>query len=422
MAISALGINHQTAPIALRERVAFAPERMPQALRALRELPGVEAAAILSTCNRTELYLDHAAGSANNAIDWLGGFHGLRTTDLAPLAYTHEDANAVRHLFRVATGLDSLVLGEPQILGQLKHAYRQAQDARTLSGPLEQLLQRSFSVAKVVRTETRLGANAVSVAYAAVRLATQVFDEMPRRQAILVGAGETVELVARHLMGAGVRRIVVANRTLERARALAERVGGLAVRLDDLELHMGDGDIVVTAIHAEQPVLAPDMIRRLMAARRRRPLFIADLGVPRNVDNAVGELDDVYLYSVDDLQAVVEAGLRGRREAAAQAESLIALHVDDFMAWWRERAAASTIVAMRGRADAARQAVVERALRRLANGESPEAVLEYLSHTLTNRLLHRPTVGLRNAAALGDNEFIERAARILSLEPRGDQR
>jgi glutamyl-tRNA reductase len=422
MAISALGINHQTAPIALRERVAFAPERMPEALRALRELPGVEAAAILSTCNRTELYLDHRPGSASHAIDWLGGFHGLRSAELVPLAYAHEDANAVRHLFRVATGLDSLVLGEPQILGQLKHAYRQAQDARTLSGPLEQLLQRSFSVAKVVRTETRLGANAVSVAYAAVRLATQVFDEMPRRQAILVGAGETVELVARHLMGAGVRRMVVANRTLERARTLAERVGGLAVRLDDLELHLGDGDILVTAIHADQPVLTPEMIRRLMAARRRRPLFIADLGVPRNVDAGVGDLDDVYLYSVDDLQAVVEAGLRGRREAAAQAESLIALHVDDFMAWWRERAAASTIVAMRGRADAARQAVLERALRRLANGESPEAVLDYLSRTLTNRLLHRPTVGLRNAAALGDNEFIERAARILSLEPRGDQR
>jgi glutamyl-tRNA reductase len=216
--------------------------------------------------------------------------------------------------------------------------------------------------------------------------------------------------------------MVVANRTLERARTLAERVGGLAVRLDDLERHLGDGDILVTAIHADQPVLTPEMMRRLMAARRRRPLFIADLGVPRNVDAGVGDLDDVYLYSVDDLQAVVEAGLRGRREAAAQAESLIALHVDDFMAWWRERAAASTIVAMRGRADAARQAVLERALRRLANGESPEAVLDYLSRTLTNRLLHRPTVGLRQAAALGDNEFIERAARILSLEPPSDQR
>jgi glutamyl-tRNA reductase len=416
MAISALGINHQTAPIALRERVAFAPERMGAALHALRGLPGIDAAAILSTCNRTELYLDHAPGASGQAIDWLGGFHGLRSADLAPSAYTHQDAHAVRHLFRVATGLDSLVLGEPQILGQLKQAYRQAQDARTLSGPLEQLMQRSFSVAKLVRTETRLGANAVSVAYAAVRLATQVFDEMPRRQAVLVGAGETIELVARHLIGAGVRRIVVANRTLERARALADRVGGLAIRLGELDHHLGDSDIVVTAIHADRAVLTADSVRRLMTARRRRPLFVADLGVPRNVDAAAGEFDDVYLYSVDDLQAVVEAGLRGRREAAAQAESLIALHVDDFMAWWRERAAASTIVAMRGRAEAARQAVLERARRRLATGESPEAVLDYLSRTLTNRLLHRPTVGLRSAAALGDNEFIERAARILSLE------
>lgn len=416
MAISALGINHQTAPIALRERVVFAPEHMGAALHSLRGLPGIDAAAILSTCNRTELYLDHAPGASGQAIDWLGGFHGLRSADLAPRAYTHQDAHAVRHLFRVATGLDSLVLGEPQILGQLKQAYRQAQDARTLSGPLEQLMQRSFSVAKLVRTETRLGANAVSVAYAAVRLATQVFDEMPRRQAVLVGAGETIELVARHLIGAGVRRIVVANRTLERARALAERVGGLAIRLGELDHHVGDSDIVVTAIHADRAVLTADSVRRLMTARRRRPLFVADLGVPRNVDAAAGEFDDVYLYSVDDLQAVVEAGLRGRREAAAQAESLIALHVDDFMAWWRERAAASTIVAMRGRAEAARQAVLERARRRLATGESPDAVLDYLSRTLTNRLLHRPTVGLRSAAALGDNEFIERAARILSLE------
>ena len=417
MAILALGINHATAPIALRERVAFAPERTPEALRDLSMLPGVGAAAILSTCNRTELYVDHEPGAEQSALDWLERFHGFARSELHTATYRYQDEHAVRHVFRVATGLDSLVVGEPQILGQLKQAYRLAQDARTLSGPLEQLLQRSFSVAKNVRTETRLGANAVSVAYAAVRLAAQVFDEMPKRQALLVGAGETIELVARHLLGAGVRRTIVVNRTLERARALADRIGGQAARLSDLDTHLADCDILVTATHGNDPVIRAQAVKRAFAGRRRRPLFAVDLGVPRNIEAAVGELDDVYLYTVDDLRNVVEEGLRGRREAAAQAESMVALHVEEFMSWWRERAAASTIVSMRRRADQARHDVLERALKRLHQGATPEQALEFLSHTLTNRLLHRPTVGLRSAAALGDEEFLEFASRLLALEP-----
>jgi glutamyl-tRNA reductase len=417
MAILALGINHATAPIALRERVAFAPERTPAALRDLSTMPGVGAAAILSTCNRTELYVDHEPGAEHHALDWLERFHGFSRSELHTSTYRYQDEHAVRHVFRVATGLDSLVVGEPQILGQLKQAYRIAQEAHTLSGPLEQLLQRSFSVAKNVRTETRLGANAVSVAYAAVRLAAQVFDEMPRRQALLVGAGETIELVARHLLGAGVRRTIVVNRTLERARSLADRIGGQAARLADLDTHLVDCDILVTATHGSEPVIRADAVKRAFTERRRRPLFAVDLGVPRNIDAAVGDLDDVYLYTVDDLRSVVEEGLRGRREAAAQAESMVALHVEEFMAWWRERAAASTIVSMRRRAEQARSDVLDRALKRLQHGASPEQALEFLSHTLTNRLLHRPTVGLRSAAALGDEEFLEFATRLLALEP-----
>ncbi|MBK8068885.1 MAG: glutamyl-tRNA reductase [Rhodanobacteraceae bacterium] len=416
MAILALGINHATAPIALRERVAFAPERTPDALRDLRALPGVGAAAILSTCNRTEVYVDHEPGAEQKALTWLERFHGLDPAELHPATYRYQDAQAVRHVFRVATGLDSLVVGEPQILGQLKQAYRIAQDARTLSGPLEQLLQRSFSVAKTVRTETRLGANAVSVAYAAVRLATQVFDEMPKRQALLVGAGETIELVARHLVGAGVRRTLVVNRTLERAHALADRIGGQAARLADLETHLVDCDILVTATHGNDPVVRSDMVRRAFAGRRRRPLFAVDLGVPRNIEASVGDLDDVYLYSVDDLRGIVEEGLRGRREAAAQAESMVTLHVEEFMAWWRERSAASAIISMRQRAEQARADVLERARKRLRHGDTPEQALEFLANTLTNRLLHRPTVGLRSAAAVGDEEFLEFASRLLALE------
>lgn len=417
MAILALGINHATAPVSLRERVAFAPERTPAALQDLRTLPGVGAAAILSTCNRTELYVDHEPGAERQALHWLERFHGLKPSELHAVTYHHEDLQAVRHVFRVATGLDSLVIGEPQILGQLKQAYRIAQDARTLSGPLEQLLQRSFSVAKTVRTQTRLGANAVSVAYAAVRLAAQVFDEMPRRQVVLVGAGETIELVARHLLGAGVRRITVINRTLERARTLADRIGGQAARLSELETHLQDCDILVTATHGSEPVIQAESLRRAFAGRRRRPLFAVDLGVPRNIEAAVAELPDVYLYTVDDLRHVIEEGMRGRREAAAQAESMITLHVEEFMAWWRERAAASTIISMRKRADQARVDVLDRARRYLRQGATPEQALEYLSEALTNRLLHRPTVGLRSAAALGDEDSLDFASRLLALEP-----
>lgn len=421
MAILALGINHATAPLALRERVAFAPERTPAALHELSTLPGVDAAAILSTCNRTELYVDHSPGAEDQAQGWLQRFHGVRAVELQPATYRYQDAHAVRHVFRVATGLDSLVVGEPQILGQLKQAYRFAQDARTLSGPLEQLLQRSFAVAKTVRTETRLGANAVSVAYAAVRLATQVFDEMPRRQAVLVGAGETIELVARHLHGAGVRKLLVLNRTLERAQALADRVGAQAARLSELEAQLADCDILVSAAGGSEPLVRSAAVRRAFAGRRRRPLFAVDLGVPRNIEAGVGELDDVYLYSVDDLRNVVEEGLRGRREAAVQAESMVSLHVEEFMAWWRERSAGSAIVAMRERAERARDELIARAQKRLRNGESPEAVLEFLAHTLTNRLLHRPTVGLRSAAALGDEEFVEFAARLMALKAVGGE-
>ena len=417
MAILAIGINHASAPLALRERVAFAPERTPAALKELHDTPGVDAAAILSTCNRTEVYVEHGPGAQSHALDWLLRFHGLDLADLASATYQYQDAAAVRHIFRVATGLDSLIIGEPQILGQLKQAYRLAQDARTLSGPLEQLLQRSFSVAKSVRTETRLGANAVSVAYAAVRLATQVFDEMHKRHVVLVGAGETIELVARHLLGAGVRRMVVVNRTLERARALAERIGGQAARLEDLRLHLADCDILVTAAHGSEPLLTAAMLRQARSARKHHALFAVDLGVPRNIEAAAAKLDDIYLYSIDDLKDVVEEGMRGRRAAAQQAESMVALHVDEFMGWWRERLAAGAIVSMRARADLARANSLAQALKRLRHGDAPEVVLEQLSHALTNRLLHRPTVGLRSAAALGDEEFLEMAVRLLALEP-----
>lgn len=417
MAILALGINHATAPLALRERVAIAPERSAGALRELRALPGVNAAAILSTCNRTELYIDQMPEVEIDPLGWLGRTQGLPVDEIQPVAYHHRDELAVRHVFRVATGLDSLVLGEPQILGQLKQAYRQAQEERTLSGPLEQLLQRSFAVAKLVRSETRLGANPVSVAYAAVRLALQVFDEMPRRQALLIGAGETIELVARHLLGAGLKRSVVANRTLERARLLAERVGGQAIRLGEVEEALAECDILIAAAQTTTPLVDVAMLRKVAPRRRHRPLFAVDLGVPRNLDPGLAELADVYLYTVDDLREVVEEGMRGRREAADRAEAMVSLHVEGFMAWWRERQASGAIVTMRQRAERVAEQSLQRARRQLDRGQEPAQVLDQLAKSLTNRLLHRPTVGLRQAAALGDEEFVEFAARLLALDP-----
>ena len=417
MALLALGINHATASLGLRERLAIPPEATPRALESLRASGPVAAAAILSTCNRTEVYVDHDGEGEAATCAWLSEFQGVRLSELTPTLYRHSDADAVRHVFRVATGLDSLIVGEPQILGQLKEAYRLAHAARSLSGPLDQMLQRAFAAAKDVRTETQVGAGAVSVAYAAVRLAGQVFDQMDQRSALLIGAGETLQLTARHLVSAGVKRIVVANRTLDRARALASRVGGVAVRLSDIDMHLVDCDVLIAAVQVDTALIDAARVRRAMKARRYRPLFAVDLGVPRNVDPAVGEVSDVYLYTVDDLRAVVDEGLNERRHAARQAEHLIDVHVSAFMGWWRERAAGEAISVMRQRADVARADVLAKAQRRLAAGESPEAVLEFLSHTLTNRLLHRPTVGLRSAAALGDSEFLEMASRLLSLEP-----
>ncbi len=417
MALLALGINHATAPLKLRERLAIAPEATPRALHALRDCGPVAAAAILSTCNRTEVYVDHDGKGDAATCAWLSEFQGVRLRDIEPALYRHSDADAVRHVFRVATGLDSLIVGEPQILGQLKEAYRLAHAARSLSGPLDQMLQRAFAAAKDVRTETRLGAGAVSVAFAAVRLAGQVFDRMEKRSALLVGAGETIELTARHLTGGGLRRIVVANRTLERARALADGIGGMAVRLSDIDEHLVECDIVVTAVQVDAPLLDMARMQRAMRARRYRPLFMVDLGVPRNIEPEVADIRDVYLYTVDDLSVVVDEGLNERRVAARQAELLIDVHVDSFMTWWRERSAGRAITTMRQRADAARAEVLAKAQKRLAAGDSPAAVLEFLSQALTNRLLHRPTVGLRSAAALGDREFLQLASRLLSLEP-----
>lgn len=402
MPLLALGLNHQTAPVSVRERIAFAPERLQSALRDLLDYGGAREAAILSTCNRTEVYCGLKDENGRQVVEWLGDYHKLRTVDLQPYLYRYTNQRAVRHILRVASGLDSLVLGEPQILGQIKAAYQVANSAGALGVRLERLFQHTFSVAKQVRTDTRIGASPVSVAFAAVGLARQIFADLPRCAALLIGAGDTIELVARHLHESGVGRLIVANRTLERAHALAASFAGYAIALDEISAHLGEADIVIASTASPDPLLGATLVRQCLKQRRHRPMFMVDLAVPRDIDPAVAELDDVYLYTVDDLKDIIQDNLRSRQAAAQQAEEIIDTQVEHFMAWLRAQGSVASIRALRRQAEATRDEAMDRARRQLAQGKDPTTVLEMLAHTLTNKFLHVPCTGLREAAAEGD--------------------
>ena len=420
MSLLALGLNHQTAPVALREKVAFAPEALPAALESLRAAAGVHEAVLLSTCNRTELYTRIEPRSEAAVTHWLANHHDLRVRELGDYLYCHHDADAARHLFRVAAGLDSLVLGEPQILGQVKEAWQAARTAHALATPLDRLFQHGFAIAKRVRSDTLIGAHPVSVAYAAVRLAQQVFARLDQASVLLVGAGETIELAARHLVDARARRILVANRTLEHAQQLAHRFGGVALPLSDLDRHLAEADIVICATAAREPVLGRDAVARAIAARRRAPMFLLDLAVPRDIEAEVAALEDVYLYTVDDLEQVIDDNRRSRQQAAGEAETLIELQVEQFMAWWRGSTRQDTLKSLRSRSEAMRDAALARAKEQLAAGHDPQQVLERLAHGLTNKLLHAPTTGLRRAAHAGDAHLLAAAARLFGDEVEPD--
>jgi glutamyl-tRNA reductase len=402
MALIALGLNHLTTPVDLREKVAFAPDTTSGALTDLARQPGVNEALILSTCNRTELYVEVAAGAENAAQHWLLDHHGLTGRRLDEFLYQHADGAAVRHLFRVATGLDSMVLGEPQILGQVKDAYQTARSAGTLRTPMERLLQQTFAVAKRVRTDTRIGANPVSVAYTAVRMAERLFANLADACVLLIGAGETIELAARHLAESKVRRLIIANRTLENAQALASRFGAYAISLADLPAHLAEADIVISSTASREPIINRALVENAIRARKHRPMFLVDIAVPRDIDAAVAELDDVFLYTVDDLKQVIDANLRSRQAAANEAEAIIDLQVEHYQAWRRALDARNPLVAVRADAAARRDATLAKARALLANGRPPEQVLEFLAHTLTNKLMHAPSANLRAAALRGD--------------------
>lgn len=413
MQLYAFGLNHQTAPLAVREQVAFNVDGMENALRDLVENGAAKEAAILSTCNRMELYCN--ASQPDHAIDWLAQYHNLPRQDIEPYLYTLPREQAVKHSFRVASGLDSMVLGEPQILGQMKQAVRQAEEAGTLGFLLHKLFQRTFSVAKDVRTQTEIGANLVSMAAAAVRLAERIFPSIAEQRVLFIGAGEMIELNAVHFAARNPMHITVANRTLERAQTLARRINGHAITLAELPEQLAHHDIIVTCTASQLPILGKGMVERALKARKHKPLFIVDLAVPRDVEAEVAELSDVFLYTVDDLAEVVKDGLDARQSAVKEAEVIIDSGVSDFVHWMESREVVPTIRALRDHAERSRRQEVEKALRLLAKGESPEKVLEAMSSGLTNKFLHAPTHAL-NQVHGGDREnFLEVVHRLYHL-------
>jgi glutamyl-tRNA reductase len=416
MQLFTVGVNHQTAPLAIREKVAFGAEHLKSALAELVRVRPAQEAAILSTCNRTELYC--AAGEPRHALEWLAGYHRIETGDLGPYVYTLPREDAVRHAFRVASGLDSMVVGEPQILGQMKDAVRAAEEIGTLGTTLSRLFQRSFAVAKEVRTNTRIGANVVSMAAASVKLAARIFPSLRDTRVLFIGAGEMIELCATHFAAQMPKSMTVANRTLERAQALAARIGAQAAELRDLPERLAEHDIVVSSTASTLPIIGKGTMERVIKARRHAPVFMVDLAVPRDIEPEVGELDDIYLYTVDDLGELVQAGMSERASHVAQAEAIIDAQVSSFLHWIEEREMVPTIRALREGAEAARQHEVERALRLLQRGDDPKQVLEALSHGLTNKLLHGPTQALHQAAGPERGELRELVARLFNLRGR----
>jgi glutamyl-tRNA reductase len=421
MNLIALGISHNSAAVEVRERVAFAPEQVSEALADACGAAQVDEVVILSTCNRTELYaiVPEGAGLADKAqelIDWMANYHHLSAPELHQCAYCHEGGQAVRHLVQVASGLDSMVLGEPQIFGQLKSAYAVASEAGTVASELGRLFPRIFSIAKQVRTDTAIGENPVSVAYAAVDLAGHIFSDLSRSNALLVGAGETIELVARHLIGAGVRKIVIANRTLGRARELAQKFGAEAVLLAEIPKQLSDADIVITSTASQLPILGKGAVEQALKERKHRPFLMVDIAVPRDIESQVGELSDVYLYSVDDLREIVDQNLRSRSSEARKADLIIDEGVRLYIEEVRSLGAVDTVKEYRNMAEQLRERELQRAQRALARGEDPQQILAQLARAITNKLIHAPTAGLKQASVDGRQDVINSGRRLLGLE------
>lgn len=416
MLLFAFGLNHNTASVTVRERVTFDPDRLPSALGDLIACDGVEEAAILCTCNRTDLYCSLGKGDGGAALDWFMDAHGLTARELRQHIYTHRARQAVSHMMRVASGLDSMVLGEPQILGQIKDAYRTASQCGTIGHVLDKLFQQTFSVAKRVRTDTAIGKSPVSVAFAAVTLARRIFGDMGQLTALLVGAGETIGLVARHLKGMGLGRLIIANRTLDNAHRLAAELGGYAISLHDIPAHLSEADMVFSSTSAQSAILTLQQAVDAIKKRKRRPVYMVDMAIPRDIEPAVGDLEDIYLYTIDDLGDVIQENLRSRQDAARRAEEIIDTQVAYFMGWLGTLDVVPSIRALRARGEMVRDEALAKARRRLAAGVPPDEVMICLSNALTNKLLHRPTVELRAAGFGSNRERVQVLREIFGIE------
>jgi glutamyl-tRNA reductase len=417
MTLLALGINHTTAPIRIREKLIFSGDILQPALRDLRTTSEVKEAAILSTCNRTEVYCGLQHQEFDRIVDWIAQSRNLRPDDFRPYLYTYLESNFIRHMFRVACGLDSLILGEPQILGQMKSAYQAASDAGTLGKQLGQLFRSSFSTAKKVRTDTAIGSSPVSVAFAAVRLAQQIFDTLSEQTALLIGAGETIELTARHLRQQKIGRLILANRTLDKAHQLAAQLNGYAIVLSAIPEHLAEADIVVSSTASPLPILGKGRVESAIKQRKHKPMLMIDLAVPRDIEPEVEQLGDVYLYTVDDLNNTIEENMRSRLEAAEKAEEIIDSQVEQFMAWLRSEDAVATIQTLRAQAEITRDETLEKALAALRSGKNPDDVMHMLAHRLTNKLMHNPTTQLRQAGRNERRDLLNAARELFNLKP-----
>ncbi|HVT35612.1 MAG TPA: glutamyl-tRNA reductase [Nevskiaceae bacterium] len=415
MTLLTLGLSHHAAPLDARERLAFTDADLPAALMRLRALPGVDEAAIVSTCNRTEILAVTSLEEEARLVEWWRRERGAAEGIIEKFSYLHRDLGSVTHSLRVASGLDSMVVGEPQILGQMKHSYTVASEQRALGPVLSRLFQHAFAVAKVVRSKTEIGAHPVSIAYAAVQMARRIFGDLSGQSALIIGAGDHARLIAQHLAAQGVARIVVANRNLERAEALAREVRGYAVTLADMPAHLAEAGLVIASTGARGYMLDREAVQRAIGRRRRKPVFMIDLAVPRDIAPDVAQIEDVYLYTVDDLRSVIEENLKLRGEAAQQAEVLVREYALEFNRWLESRNSAATIAALRQHGRAYRDEVLEKARRRLAAGEAPAEVLTWMADTLSNKLLHAPSAALRSADAVEQALLLSAARKLFDL-------
>lgn len=416
MQLLALGLNHDTASIELREKAAFGPERIYDALSDLTSSGCANEAAILSTCNRTEIYCGHGdVMDYDQIVKWLSSYSGSRVNELAKSVYRHPGEAAVKHAFRVASGLDSMVLGEPQILGQMKTAFHTATEAGTAGKVLNRLFQHTFSVAKQVRTDTAIGENAVSVAYAGVSLAKRVFASLSEQTALLIGAGETIELVARHLKRGDVGHIIIANRSVDKAQKLADEFGCEAIGLSEIPDRLKDADILVSSTSSTLPILGKGAVEDALSLRKHKPMFILDLAVPRDVEAAVAKLRDVYLYTVDDLRSVIDENREMRLRAAHQAEEIIDLQVVRFMRWVRSLESVPVIARFREEMHEISKIEAQKALKKLRGGGDAEKIVEQLARDLTNKFVHKPSQAIRQADMDGDRTLLSATKKLFDL-------